>query len=239
MFLLTISRKNLNQALELYRKVLENLMKTTSFSNKPHYFLDFCAILEDIMNSDLTGRQDFDSPTYICIIISLVQFSIFLSLVHCTYPPVPMINFSLQYDLLKEKPMETVFSPENIYLREGGFLRMILKYIFIGLHYSQPSLLITSLKIVLKAGIDTPDFSNFRKKDFVDVNFAEIEAERYSIAYSSFPVRNGDSLYNEEFIFLYILTEITDILYSSADQGLLDFTLDFLQQINASELLIN
>ena len=235
-FLLTISKQNINKGLDFYNRVLEKLMKLNMFKQAPHYFLDFCAILEDMLNPELTGRMALDPPCYICTIISLVQYSLFLNLIHCTYPPLPRIDLVIQYEILREKPMEIILQQDTIYQREGGFLRMILKYIFMGLQSCQSQLLVTALKIVLRGGQETEAFPLLSQKTDERV-FGDFELERYSIAYPHFPVRNGDMLYSEEFICLYTLAEITEILNSTADQGIIDFTLDFLQNIEVPALL--
>lgn len=237
-FLLSLTRQNINKALVFYNSLLEKLMKINAFHEAPHYFLDFCAIFEDILSSESVIRAVIDPPVYICIVISLMHYSLFLKLVHCTFPPLPRIDFTLQYELLKEKPMEIILQPDIIYQREGGFIRLILKFIFIGLQFCQSQLLITALKIVLRGGQETEKFPLLSQKSD-ESPFADFELERFSIAYPQFPVRNGDMLYTEEFICLYTLAEITEILNSTADQGIIDFALEFLQNIDATYLILN
>lgn len=236
-FLLSISKKSINGALEIYNRILEKFMKNNSFQDKPHFYLFFSSILEDLLNSEVAGKSEIESSVYTCIIISLVQCAIFLNLIHCTYPPLSRMDFGVQYELLKEKPIETIQYHDIIYLREGGFLRLILKYIFIGLHYSQSSLLIAALKIVLKAGQEVENFPNFHSAG-PEKSFSEYESERYSVAYTHFPVRNGDMMYTEEFMCLYTLTELVDILNSSGSEQVLEFTLEYLRQVDFSSVIV-
>ena len=243
LFLISISPVDFNASILFYSKILRSLASQNSFA-MPHLFLDFASILEDLLNSDITGRSVLDMELYTDILESLVSQSVNHELTHCTYPPLPHMDFSVQYDLLRQKQPEMPINEENVYLREGGFLRLILKYIFIGLNTTSSSRLLNLLKSVLNPQMFADTSGNVlqlnqSQKQAIDKLLVDCNTERYSISYPKFPNRDGDLLYTEKFLSFYILIELTEILTRVPDQELLDFTLLFLQKSNIDGWLVS
>ena len=236
-FLIGISRKNINIPLTFYKKVLETLI-LEKLLIEPCVFIDFSSILEDILNPDLAGRTEIVSDLYYDILESLIKQATSLDLLHCTYPALPHIDYSLLYDLFKQNPLDLNISDQIIYLREGGFLRLILKFIFIGL--TKNPFCVNLLKTVIKSGPDTSSLFqlNHSSKQAADKRMSEFLIEKYSVSYLKFPSKDEDSFFSEKFLSFYILTELTEVLNTSACQTLVDFTLLFIQDTNIDKWLV-
>ncbi|OMJ79767.1 hypothetical protein SteCoe_20158 [Stentor coeruleus] len=238
-FVLAISKNEVNSALNFYKQVLHSVMNGKVFSEGSG-FLDFCSIVEDLLNPEVSGRGEVNIELLTSVINCLLQQALDLSFVHCTYPPLPKIDFSLQYELLKQKPLELSKTEDCVYLKEGGFLRLILKYIFIGLHISPMPTLLSLLKTVLNCGVSTQNILilDTISKQNSDKILSESQCERYSIVYSKFPTRETELFFTEEFLSLYLLTELTELIRISHNENLIVFATDFIQQTNVDKILI-
>ena len=199
----------------------------------PHDFLTYVSILEDMLNPDLVGRNDVNFDVFIEMIEIFLKHGQELLLLHSTYPPIPRMDFTIQYELLKQRQTENSQTEEIIYIREGGFLRLMLKFIFLALNMKPLSRLLIILKTLLTAGNDSASFLqlNYLQKQASDKILSDYLTEKIS-SYTLKFTSNGDLIFSEEFLSFYILTELTEILNTTADQHLIDFTLLFIQDTN-------
>ncbi|OMJ85254.1 hypothetical protein SteCoe_13492 [Stentor coeruleus] len=238
-FVLAISKNEVNSGLNFYKQVLHSVMNDKFIAEGPR-FLDFCSIVEDILNPEVSGKGEINIELLTSVINCLIQQALDLSFVHCTYPPLPRMDFTLQYELLKQKPLELSKTEDYIYLKEGGFLRLALKYIFIGLQISPAPALLNLLKTVLNAGLNTQNFLvlDLLGKQISDKLLSDSQCERYSITYSKFPTRETELMFTEEFLYLYILTELTELVRLSNDESLIVFAMNFLQDTNIEKTLV-
>lgn len=233
-FLISISRQDFNIGLFFYKQVLSIVISQKLL--KIEEFLDFASILEDLLNPDMAGRANINIEEYVEVLELLVSHSEELEVLHCTFPPVPFMDFSLQYELLKQRPLDISPNEKSVYLREGGFLRLILKYLLIGLNTSPcpPLLILLGHLLNLSPSITlNPD-----QKQLTDKLLSDCSTERYSLAYSKFPTRERDILFSEKFLTFYILVEFTEILATTADKEVADSILKFLEESNVDEWII-
>lgn len=239
-FLLEISKIELNEGIKFYHRVLLNL-KNFGYFETIACFLDFSSILEDLINTEISGRQELCSETLTAVISSLIDHASILSLIQCSYPSLPKIDFSTQLDLFKQRPLEVPRSEISLFLRDGGFLRLILKYILIGLQLKSSSQLISLLKSVLtcKTDLNSIIFLDSLQKQASEKILIELNPDIYSSAYSKFPGRETDSLFSEEFLSFYLLVEVTEILSFKYDEELFEFFLKFVQETCIDRWLVS
>ncbi|CAG9318802.1 unnamed protein product [Blepharisma stoltei] len=221
-----------NKALDFYLKLLLKINAAHSFNENIELFLDFSSVLEDLIHPDYIGVAELNINLYCTVIHNLLEISKDLRLVFCTFPYIPPISFESLNALLKEMPGDRSIPDSTLFMREGGFLRLILKFIFIGLGISQEKMLIDDLKYILKGGNMSSPYLifNMPQKQEWEKRFNERAVELHTSIYANFPPRMGDLLYSQDFLAAYVLAECTEILVFSSDQPLLKFLREFIKE---------
>lgn len=247
-FLLTISNEYLSEgftwALNFFQKIMADLKKqlfTPENQNMNReksvviYFLDFLEVLEDLLNINYAGNKQINIELYISILESILNIGLEMQLVSSTYPHLPYISFETQSNLLNEKP--SFYHQDNaVYLREGGFLRLILKFIFIGLNVSQHEKLIKQLQVVLRGGAPSGIYLTLavEQKNRLEMRFSGANVKRFTDCYMSLLERRDDVMYTTQFLTQYVIAECTEIIQPDGQNPILDFLKDFIKDTDAS-----
>jgi hypothetical protein len=238
-FLLEVSQYELNESLSLFLQVSQNLKHFGNFESIA-CFLDFASIVEDLISPETFKIQDLNIESFTLLISTLIDQAGMFSLVQCSFPSLPKIDFSTQYELLKQKPSEQVRS-DLLTLREGGFLRLALKFIFIALQKKPSKDLVTLLKAVLTGKTQTSSMIllDSLPKQASDRLLTDMNLDKFSSSFSKFPGRESDSFFSEEFLSFYLLVEITEILNNRFDEDLFDFLLKLMQDTCVEKWLVS
>ena len=246
-FLLSISQqftgRGFSWSLHFFKKIMVDLKKcfftpetyeSGSGKSIAVHFLDFLGVLEDLLNVDFGVNEQIDLDIYIPILDLILNIGLEMQLISSTYPPLPQINFETQYNLLYEKPSFS-FNDNAIYLREGGFLRLILKFIFVGLNVRQDRRLIEKLQIVLREGAPNANYLTLanEQKNRWEMRFSGANIERYTDCYMNLRERKDDVMYTTQFLTEYVIAECTEIIQSDGDNPILDFLKDFIRETEA------
>ncbi|OMJ76970.1 hypothetical protein SteCoe_23556 [Stentor coeruleus] len=245
-FLITISRDfietGLTWSLSFYHQMMSDLDKllfksesfeTTSGKSVAVNFLDYVGVLEDLLSSEYSGSSLIDLNIYIPLVDFILKLGIEMQLINSTYPPLPDMDFFLQDDLMCK---ESIIVPNDsvIYLREGGFLRLILKFIFLGLHIRQDERLINMLKMVLRGGVSTSTYLTVStgQKSRWESRFTSAEKNTYFDFFRSHMLieRRGDMLSLDKFLAYYVIAECTEVLVADIHNPILNFLKDFIRE---------
>lgn len=238
-FLQEIAQYELNESLKFYHRVLMNLKHFGNFESIA-CFLDFSSIIEDLINPDISKNQDLDVENFTSVLSTLIDQASILSLLQCTFPSLPKYDFSTHYDLLRQKPSDSIRQDSTL-LREGGFLRLILKYLLISIQKKPSPELISLLRSVLTSKTESSSIIllDSLSKQASDRVLIELNPDRFSSSYSKFPAREADSLFSEEFLSFYLLVELTEIISTRYDDQLFDFLLKLLQDTCIEKWLVS
>ena len=247
LLLLAISKENPGTgfawSLQFYSTILKNLKKqlfipeiyeNNSGKSAAVYFLDFMGVLEDLLNSDFAGNDPISLEIYIPIIDELLNIGGKMQLILSTFPPLPGIGFDGQRSLFNESP-QVILSENTIYLREGGYLRLILKFIFIGLNVSPDKQLIRQLKNVLQGGAPNSTYLTIavEQKNKWELRFAGTIIEKYTDCYLSLRDKKDDVMYSTQFLTQYVIAECTEIIQQEPNRLILEFLKDFIRDTEA------
>jgi Beige/BEACH domain/PH domain associated with Beige/BEACH/Concanavalin A-like lectin/glucanases superfamily len=246
-FLLSISKENQAPgfiwSLNFYYKIMKILEKQmfVLYNNDKIFlvkFLDFLGVLEDLLNINFAGNYEINLDVYIPILQYILQIGKNMHLVSSTYPGLPYLSFEAQYNLLNEKPAK-ICAENQIYLREGGFLRLILKFLFIGLNVRQDEKLIELLKDVLKGGSPNLPYLTIEmeQKNLWESRFTGINTEKYTDCYSNFKERKDDVMYSTQFLAQYVIAECTDIIRHDSANPILNFLKDVIADTDAINII--
>lgn len=245
-FLVTISRDftetGLTWSLSFYHQIMSDLDKllfksesfeATNGKSVAVHFLDFVGVLEDLLSAEYSGSSLIDLRIFIPLVDYLLKLGIEMQLINSTYPPLPNMDFYLQDDLMCKESIH-VPNDSTIYLREGGFLRLILKFIFLGLHIRQDERLINMLKLVLRGGVSTSTYLTVstEQKSRWESRFACAEKNTYFDLFKSslLAERRGDMLSIDRFLAYYVIAECTEVLVADTHNPILNFLKDFIRE---------
>lgn len=197
-FLAEINKKGAN-TMEIYQMSL-GAMKCR-FTN-PVLFLDFMGILEEILPKTLEAyKKEFK-----IIVRDLASVGKSLKLTKTSSPAVQQVTLQELKTILKAKPIKRQLESE-VYLKEGGFFRMMLKYILIGISIENCS---EYMKIL---------------EDLI-VSDDQVVLESKYLLYSEILPISSQKPVDSDFYYLYLFCELMEILYSYEDQNSL--FIDFL-----------
>lgn len=207
-FLTQIAKNGVN-ALEIYQKILSALKLTC---NQGKIFLDFCILLEDILPKSL----DSHIKLYKTIIKDLFSTTKSLKLLKCSTPGIPSLQISEIRTLLKSRPKKKTLSDE-VYLKEGGFFRIFLKFLLIGISID-----------------DCADYLNMLEEILFTIESSQLEGK--FLLFSEGIVGKAIGI---EYFHLYLFCEIVEIFYFTKNPASLfvDFLLIFLLDFKIYEKL--
>ena len=198
------------------------------------HFLDYMGVLEDLLDISCSGESPMDLELYMNLISGIVETGEALQMISSTHPPIPLLSFDLLLACMRENPGKDL-KDNAIYLRDGGFLRLVLKFIFIGLHVQQHPKLINSLKYVLKGGPGNLGYltmsNEFRNR--WESRFSSGSYEKFSDFYSSLRERKDDTMHSVKFLTQYIIAECTEVLVPDIDNPIIDFLKEFVRDTEA------
>jgi hypothetical protein len=220
---------------ELNRSMFKaELFESTTGKSVVVHFLDFIGVLEDLLDFSCSGNSAFDLGLYVNLVGFIVETAEALQMISSTHPPIPLLSFDLLLMCMRESPQKDL-SENSIYLRDGGFLRLILKFIFIGLSLEQHSKLIESLKFVLKGGPGNLGYltmsNEFRNR--WESRFSAGSYEKFTDFYTSLRERKDDTMHSVKFLTQYIIAECTELLSHDKQNPILDFLKDFIRDTEA------
>ena len=210
------SHKGFNEALKFYSDLL-NIIDSEGFT-KREVFLDFIAVLEDLFDPQYNlENQEIDNNLFCCILKQIVDVGFRNNLLFCTHPNLPWITFQDYLNLLRERPLCKTVNFQEVWLREGGFLRVILKLILIGLNIEVSEELVDELKKVLKLGSVRGSYLTLTSslKLQWEKLLKETQFQKYTYSYKCFQGKQEDMLYTQEFLIPYVITECTEIIYKT------------------------
>ena len=200
-------------ALEVYQKVL-GALKINFIS--PKLFLDFLGILEDILPKNL---EDF-SKQYKLIIKDLFSVGKALKLLKSSTPYVKQLQISEIRSMLKLGPKRQTLE-DDIYLKEGGFYRLILKYLLIGISID-----------------NSGDYLQIIEEILISEEITQIDG-KFSLFSDIFAYQSNAPV-SSDYFDLYLFCEIVEILYFTKNSASLfvDFLLIFLLDFKVYEKLL-
>ena len=197
-------------------------------------FLDFFGVLEEILDHKISGDSQIDLSLFIPIIEDILNTGEALHLISSAFPPIPLMHFDTLFTAYKELN-NPALSESVIYLRDGGFLRIILKFVFIGLSIQQHPKIINVLKIVLRGGKSYTNYltiSNEQRNRW-DQRFNGCGFERYTSSYTAFREGTSDSIHSVKFLSMYIIAECTEVLIPDTHNPILEFLKEFIRESEA------
>ena len=198
LFLKKLKKSGVN-TLELYQMVFVSIK---SALNSPLLFIDFSQILEECIPESLSQHKS----TYKAVIKDLIVFAKSLKLLQLSEPSLQSLSVTDIRARLKT-PDKRQLLKEDIYLKEGGFYRMILKYILIGISIE-----------------NTPEYFEMLPELLLTT-----EAPQGLGKYKQYSEFSSKSV-SKDFYDLYIFTELLYIFYYTDDPESLfvDFLLIFI-----------
>ena len=197
-FLKKLKKSGVN-TLELYQMVFISIKSSI---NSPFLFLDFSQILEECIPESLSQHKS----TYKTIIKDLIIFAKSLKLLQLSEPCLQSLSTTDIRSRLKTAEKRQLLK-EDIYLKEGGFYRMILKYILIGISIE-----------------NTPEYFEMLPELLLTTESAQLPGKYKQ--YSEFSSKSV----SKDFYDIYIFTELLYIYYYTDDPESLfvDFLLIFI-----------
>lgn len=195
--------------LEIYQMVLNG--SKSNFHN-PLLFLNIATILEECLPLNL----DVCKGQYKNIVKDLYCIGKSLKLLQSTEPAIPALSFSELNQKVKNPEQKTVLK-EEIYLKDGGFFRILIKYVLIGISIENTSEYFDILQEVLITPSTVPLVKKF--KLYSNSNSKAIIPEIY------------DLFIFTELIYIYYFTDDTVSLF-------LDFILIFIVDFSIYDKLV-
>ena len=241
-FLIAVSEKDringLTWSFKFYHKLLKALSNNLDKSkNVAVQMLDFFGVLEDLLDNKESSDVDIDLSVYIPLINHVIKTSEDIYLISSSFPDIPGIGFDALISAFKEQVYPEL-NEETIYLRDGGFLRLVLKFIFIGLNTDQHNLLIRALVRVLKGGNTNMGYltSSNEQRNLWDTRFNQVGFERYSQFYASFHDKPGESIHSLKFLAMYIIAECSELI-KDGKNPIIGFLKEFIAETDALQFI--
>ncbi|CAG9319012.1 NBEAL1_3 [Blepharisma stoltei] len=240
-FLLEVARINneISSSIEIYEKILESGITREVFKGNLNSFIGFSCIFEDLLNPELTAQGNINKHLYYKILKTLITIGKELGLTCCTFPYIPKISLTIQKTICHEVKDRSICI-WDVSGREGGFLRLILKLILVGLDICQDQELIDELSLLLKGEGSPHD-------PFLILN--PISSQEWEkILYDSFDCKIGiysrfaletDWFYTVDFLVIYIISECVELLNNDGSQPLLTFLKEFIKSVEAWNVIKN
>lgn len=233
--------QGLSWVLKFYHSLLQHL-HTQMFSSDPFdatkpvviIFLDFFGVLEEVLDFKVSGDNQIDLDLFIPLLEDILNAGEALHLISSAFPPIPLMNFETLYTVYKELN-NPILNDSIIYLRDGGFLRIILKFVFIGLNICQHPRIINVLKIILKGGRSYTNYltiSNEQRQRW-DQRFSGGCFEKYTSTFASFRDGNVELIHSVKFLSQYIIAECTEVLVQDTQNPILEFLKEFIRESEA------
>ena len=198
------------------------------------HFLDYLGILEDILSIHCSGESEIDVSVYIPVLQLIFNTAESFNMISSTYPPIPLISFDLLLSCLRESPIIPL-NDSSIYLRDGGFLRLILKFIFLGLSTKQDVELIKLLKRVLKGGQENLGYLTIsnESRNRWESRFSSVSYEKFTDFYVNLRECRDETIHSVKFLTQYIIAECTEILVHDMENPILEFLKEFIRDTEA------
>ncbi|CAG9323563.1 unnamed protein product [Blepharisma stoltei] len=215
------------KALDLFLLLLHNIKD--KFKNNIRWFLELLGVLEDLTNPAFIETEPILSGKFRTILREIIQISKELKLLSLNQPNLPILNFLTLSNLFNESRQLKKYDRSAIYIRDGGFIRFILKFIFLSLDFEQNDETIENLKCLMKFW-NEKHTSKLPKKELS-------RCERLTKLYTNYP-KDQSNLLSADFLKLYIFTEIAEIIFHNNSVSLLDFLSKFILQFNICNLLL-
>ena len=212
-FLRKISEKGLD-ALEIYQNVLSSLKLNCTSSL---IFLDYMTILEDILPKNIAVYK----TQYMAIIKDLYLIAKNFKMVKSSIPSIQSIKMPEIRTLIKQRPKKRKFE-EEVYLKEGGCYRLILKYILIGISIENSDEYMKMLEDIL-------------------ISKENSQVEGKYLLFSDIVTFANEKTEASSYYDLYILCELLEILYFCTEAGSLfvDFLLIFIMDFKIYDKLMD
>ena len=229
--------KDFEKVLYLYGQIIRAVENKNGFKNY-NLFLNFSGVLEDILSPDILERvTEFDSNTLKHVVLELVGVGRKYNYLFRTQPVLPKFSIQQLCNWHKERPNTCELNYTDMWLREGGFLRIVLKLLFISLQRIPSSKeLIEGLKLVLRQGNTHGSYltiTNALKEEW-EKGYDDRNTKRYTSIYSGFS-GSDNMLYTQEFLCLYVVAECTEIIEGASQnyQRIASFLREFIQDTEA------
>lgn len=220
-------------SMEYFLRILEFNIRIEVFKNNLNSFISFMCVLEDLLNPMFAEQGNVNKIIYYKIIKYFVDIGKELGLWSCTFPYIPNVPLNILKTICHEVK-DKIISIWDVSNREGGYLRIILKLILIGIDICQDQLIIDELSNILKG--DAPAHEPYLK-----LNSQQSQDWR-SILSESSDCKLGlyirfapeiDGFYSEEFLTLYIIAECVELLNKEDSQPILTFLKEFIKSVEA------
>jgi hypothetical protein len=217
--------------------ILNRILKSKYSDIVPEFvvnLLDIAYVIEDMIHIKPEMLNYWES--YYKLLSTLIDISKKYNVLHCTWPSIPDLSFGALNNCLKERPVKK--DQDGVLVREGGMFRIVLKLLLIALDMCGDEYIsaVRELMMFVLRGGDTSgkiiSIKSSSSKTSLEKKLRELKVSKYSSIFNSFPLKEEeDRFYDTQFVALYILAELTEILISTQSQNKLDQILDFIHRI--------
>lgn len=196
--------------------------------------LDVAYVIEDMIHIKPEMLNYWES--YYKLVSTLIDTAKKYNVLHCTWPSIPDLSFGTLNNCLKERPAKK--DQDGVLVREGGMFRIILKLLLIALDMCSDEYIsaVRELILFVLSGGDTSgkifSIKSHSSKTSLEKKLKELKVSKYSSIFNSFPIKEEeDKFYDTQFVALYILAELTEILISTQSDNKMSHILDFIHRI--------
>ncbi|CAG9310107.1 unnamed protein product [Blepharisma stoltei] len=215
------------KSLDFFLLLLHNI--DDKLKNNIRWFLELLGVLEDLLNPAFIETEPIISFKFRNIINEIVKAAKDLKLLSLCQPNLPAMNFSTLNNLFNETRRLKKYDKNALYLRDGGFIRFILKFIFISLDFEQNDDMVEALQNLVKFWSEKHS-SKFPKKE-------PQKFERLTKLYGNYP-KDSENIFSINFIILYVFAECTEIIsQNNATTLLVCFLSKLIIDCNVCDLL--